>query len=198
MDETEKRDTAVNQKKKLEIFHDPPVEELSSSKNEKPPENSITNDPAFITVTGNNKVKHSMKSRKPKKNKGSVDESMPCTQSTESVDFNRPRRTRGKTVDYRLPSLRAKMRRPTEKLVDATTTVNIQDLQVKYKKSKKVLEKELKTDMKAMKSLKMKKHLSLGLFSKRFPETMKVGPVVPIAPVVSMRNAHTTTVIAKI
>lgn len=154
LDETEKRDTAVNQKKKLEIFHDPPVEELSSSKNEKPPENSITNDPAFITVTGNNKVKHSMKSRKPKKNKGSVDESMPCTQSTESVDFDRPRRTRGKTVDYRLPSLRAKMRRPTEKLVDATTTVNIQDLQVKYKKSKKVLEKELKTDMKAMKSPK--------------------------------------------
>ena len=40
-----------------------------------------------------------------------------------SIKPERPRRTRGKVVDYTLPSLRVKMRRPSEKLVDATTFV---------------------------------------------------------------------------
>ena len=47
-----------------------------------------------------------------------------------SIKPERPRRTRGKVVDYTLPSLRVKMRRPSEKLVDATTFVDIHDLQV--------------------------------------------------------------------
>ena len=47
-----------------------------------------------------------------------------------TIKPERPRRTRGKVVDYTLPSLRVKMRRPSEKLVDATTFVDIHDLQV--------------------------------------------------------------------
>ncbi|KAL3235006.1 Shugoshin [Nakaseomyces bracarensis] len=119
-------------KSKLEIFHDEP--DTSSS-----PQSTIENQSnSFISLNNNSKIKHSMKPRKTKKNKGIVDEIMPQTQdSAQNMDFERPRRTRGKTVDYKLPSLRAKMRRPTEKLVDATTTVNIQDLQVKYNKTRR-------------------------------------------------------------
>lgn len=74
-----------------------------------------------------NKIKHSMKPRVKKKKV--IDEIMPTT-STQDYIESRMRRTRGKAVDYTLPSLRAKMRRPTEKLVDATTVTNIHDLQV--------------------------------------------------------------------
>lgn len=74
-----------------------------------------------------NKIKHSMKPRVKKKK--IIDEIMPTT-STQDYIESRMRRTRGKAVDYTLPSLRAKMRRPTEKLVDATTVTNIHDLQV--------------------------------------------------------------------
>ncbi|CCF57886.1 hypothetical protein KAFR_0D02390 [Kazachstania africana CBS 2517] len=68
-----------------------------------------------------------------KKKKIVVDEVMPLS-SSSLMNSTPKRRTRGKTVDYKLPSLRAKMRRPTEKLVDATTTIDIHDLQVNYSK----------------------------------------------------------------
>ncbi|SCV06188.1 LANO_0H24036g1_1 [Lachancea nothofagi CBS 11611] len=76
------------------------------------------------------KVKHSMKSRGAQKKM--IDEVMPttCGSTNELSDTARSRRTRGKAINYALPSLRAKMRRPTEKLVDATTVTNIRDLQV--------------------------------------------------------------------
>lgn len=61
-----------------------------------------------------------------------IDEVMPttCGTTNELSDSSRSRRTRGRAINYALPSLRAKMRRPTEKLVDATTVTNIRDLQV--------------------------------------------------------------------
>lgn len=43
------------------------------------------------------------------------------------------RSTRGKVVNYKLPSLRAKMRRPKEKLVDATTVNDIHEYEVNIK-----------------------------------------------------------------
>lgn len=43
------------------------------------------------------------------------------------------RSTRGKVVNYKLPSLRAKMRRPKEQLVDATTVNNIHEYEVNVK-----------------------------------------------------------------
>lgn len=89
--------------------------------------------PSFIqnSTSSQKKVKHSMKARgAPKK---MIDEVMPTTggSTSELSDTSRSRRTRGKAINYALPSLRAKMRRPTEKLVDATTVTNIRDLQVR-------------------------------------------------------------------
>ncbi|CUS24817.1 LAQU0S20e00540g1_1 [Lachancea quebecensis] len=89
--------------------------------------------PSFIQnpTSSQKKVKHSMKSRGgPKK---MIDEVMPttCGTTNELSDSSRSRRTRGRAINYALPSLRAKMRRPTEKLVDATTVTNIRDLQVR-------------------------------------------------------------------
>lgn len=55
-------------------------------------------------------------------------------QDSDSTPAGRTRRTRGKNVNYKLPSLRAKMRRPTKKFVDATIVTNINDLQVKKEK----------------------------------------------------------------
>lgn len=125
-------------KAKLEIFHDEPEANKTSLATTKPSATKLESaNSSFTSLSNNNKIKHSMKPRN-QKNKGLVDEIMPHTQdSAQNMDFERPRRTRGKTVDYKLPSLRAKMRRPTEKLVDATTTVNIQELQVKYNRSKR-------------------------------------------------------------
>lgn len=45
------------------------------------------------------------------------------------------RSTRGKIVNYKLPSLRAKMRRPTEKLVDATIVNDIHEYEVNLNKN---------------------------------------------------------------
>ncbi|SCU85536.1 LAFA_0D16248g1_1 [Lachancea sp. 'fantastica'] len=88
------------------------------------------------TTSSQKKVKHSMKSRVSQRR--IVDEVMPTTcGSTEDLsDSSRLRRTRGKEINYALPSLRAKMRRPTEKLVDATTVTNIRDLQVEGNRRK--------------------------------------------------------------
>lgn len=81
------------------------------------------------TVKENSIAKHSIKPPRIKNKKRKiVDEIMPVTNYPEINPSTR--RTRGKTVNYTLPSLRSKMRRPTEKLVDATTTINIKDLQV--------------------------------------------------------------------
>ncbi|KAM3162214.1 Shugoshin [Lachancea thermotolerans] len=88
--------------------------------------------PSFIqnSTSSQKKVKHSMKSRGGQKKM--IDEVMPttCGTTNELSDSSRSRRTRGRAINYALPSLRAKMRRPTEKLVDATTVTNIRDLQV--------------------------------------------------------------------
>lgn len=63
--------------------------------------------------------------------RGSISPELPSQESTpQESDSRRTRRTRGKNVNYKLPSLRAKMRRPTKKFVDATTVTNINDLQV--------------------------------------------------------------------
>ncbi|SCV03671.1 LAMI_0H10022g1_1 [Lachancea mirantina] len=85
---------------------------------------------AFLPIkkTSQQKIKHSMKSRGGKK---MIDEVMPATATEKFLSDSRVRRTRGKAVNYTLPSLRAKMRRPSEKFVDATTTVDIHDLQVR-------------------------------------------------------------------
>ena len=50
------------------------------------------------------------------------------------------RSTRGKVVNYKLPSLRAKMRRPTEKLVDATIVHDIHDYEVNLNKNTTIKE----------------------------------------------------------
>lgn len=78
------------------------------------------------------KIKHSMKPPRIELKKKVIDEVMPVSNMSNNseISFTRPRRTRGKAVDYTLPSLRAKMRRPSEKLVDATTVIDIHDLQV--------------------------------------------------------------------
>ncbi|SJM88199.1 uncharacterized protein ZBIST_4388 [Zygosaccharomyces bailii] len=128
---------------KLEIFKDEPKDETRKQA----PETSTTeqrnaNDTPFIPLeTSQSKVKHSLRPLNTKSTKKKFDEVMPSTNSNGACDLNFPRtrRTRGKTIDYTLPSLRAKMRRPSEKLVDATTFTNIQDLQVTHsdKKSSK-------------------------------------------------------------
>ncbi|CEP60737.1 Sgo1p LALA0_S01e17810g [Lachancea lanzarotensis] len=88
------------------------------------------------TTSSQKKVKHSMKSRGSQRR--IVDEVMPatCGPIEDLSDSSRLRRTRGKEINYALPSLRAKMRRPTEKLVDATTVTNIRDLQVEGNRRK--------------------------------------------------------------
>lgn len=84
-------------------------------------------------IPSQSKVKHSMKNPKTRL-KGNQDDIMPQTEYDEGFD-KRERRTRGKAVNYKLPSLRAKMRRPTEKFVDATTVTDIHDLQVQRAKN---------------------------------------------------------------
>lgn len=85
-----------------------------------------------------NKIKHSIKPsrRTSSKLKRVVDEVMPTSKVDNdiSTNFSRSRRTRGKNINYKLPSLRVKMRRPTKDMVDATTLVDIHDLEVKNKK----------------------------------------------------------------
>ncbi|CAI4036381.1 hypothetical protein SMKI_15G2230 [Saccharomyces mikatae IFO 1815] len=78
------------------------------------------------------KIKHSMKPPRIELKKKVIDEVMPVSNvsNNSEISFTRTRRTRGRAVDYTLPSLRAKMRRPSEKLVDATTVIDIHDLQV--------------------------------------------------------------------
>ncbi|KAH3900165.1 uncharacterized protein SCODWIG_01608 [Saccharomycodes ludwigii] len=107
--------------------------------------NDISNDTDINTNKNHrsleSKILHSMKSRPSKKNAKS-DDAMPSLANSNVLtngDHIGPRRTRGKTVDYKLPSLRAKMRRPTEKLVDATTVIDIHELEVKknFKKTGK-------------------------------------------------------------
>lgn len=89
----------------------------------------------------NDSVKHSINPPRIKSKKRKiVDEIMPITTYPEIQP--QERKTRGKTVNYTLPSLRAKMRRPTEKLVDATTTINIKDLQVNNRRKSNIIAKK--------------------------------------------------------
>lgn len=119
---------STSSSQKIEVFRDEPVESAATN-----------TENVFIQLPSQNKIKHSMKHPRPRNN--SMDETMPIsnTSMTDDLDSAKNRRTRGKTVNYKLPSLRAKMRRPTEKFVDATTVTNIKDLQVngKYKKKSK-------------------------------------------------------------
>ncbi|SCU77605.1 LADA_0A01288g1_1 [Lachancea dasiensis] len=89
------------------------------------------------SMSSQEKVKHSMRSRGSQKKM--IDEVMPtstCGSTSELSDTSRTRRTRGKAINYAQPSLRAKMRRPTEKLVDATTVTNFRDMQVEGNRRK--------------------------------------------------------------
>ncbi|EDO19547.1 hypothetical protein Kpol_1018p79 [Vanderwaltozyma polyspora DSM 70294] len=107
-----------------------PEEDHQQLLNSQPQKLNVFNDNSPLP---SQKVKHSMKQRK---NRNLiVDEIMPNSLITTNP---RSKRTRGKTVDYTLPSLRAKMRRPTEKFVDATTVTNIHDLQVSTKSKRKL------------------------------------------------------------
>ena len=101
---------------KLSIYKDDPLEEsLSPAKDKPSPHHTSAKHPV-------NPPRIKSKKRK------IVDEIMPTSTYPE---LNQPRRrTRGKSINYALPSLRAKMRRPSEKLVDATTITDINDLQV--------------------------------------------------------------------
>ncbi|KAK5961735.1 Sgo1p PWA37_001108 [Arxiozyma heterogenica] len=60
------------------------------------------------------------------------------------------RSTRGKVVNYKLPSLRAKMRRPTEKLVDATIVNDIHEYEVSLNKNTIVKEEPTTPPLKHM------------------------------------------------
>lgn len=116
---------------KIEVFKDEPVAPTRSQGEE---DLSATNNTTFIPLPLQNKVKHSMRPPNSRPRKNMVDEVMPSSGNGTGpcdIDFSRSRRTRGKAIDYTLPSLRAKMRRPSEKLVDATTFTSIHDLQVK-------------------------------------------------------------------
>lgn len=136
---------------KLEIFRDEPEQQetnqnydpISASKQDGK-DQSMT----FMPLEASqNKVKHSMRPMNTKSKKKIVDEVMPSTSGNvaRDLDFPRTRRTRGKAIDYTLPSLRAKMRRPSEKLVDATTFTNIQDLQVSHSARRSSKESSRKT-----------------------------------------------------
>ncbi|GCE98351.1 shugoshin [Zygosaccharomyces mellis] len=119
---------------KLEIFRDEP--EQGTQQNDSThviPDNTNQTMKFMPLEASQHKVKHSMRPLNTKSKK-MVDEVMPSTNGNvaRDLDFPRTRRTRGKAIDYTLPSLRAKMRRPSEKLVDATTFTNIQDLQVTH------------------------------------------------------------------
>lgn len=112
---------------KIEVFRDEPEAVITLQK-----EREI-NDAAFVPLSTQNKVKHSMRTPGARGRSKIVDEVMPTTNNGSGacdIDFTRTRRTRGKAIDYTLPSLRAKMRRPTEKFVDATTFTSIHELQV--------------------------------------------------------------------
>ncbi|SMN17896.1 similar to Saccharomyces cerevisiae YOR073W SGO1 Component of the spindle checkpoint, involved in sensing lack of tension on mitotic chromosomes [Maudiozyma saulgeensis] len=106
---------------KLNVFKDNENENINDESNDG------TNN------TDNTPMKHSIRPPRIKNKKRKiVDEKMPVSTYPEITSSTR--RTRGKTVNYKLPSLRSKMRRPSEKFVDATTTINIKDLQVNKRK----------------------------------------------------------------
>lgn len=112
---------------KIEVFRDEPESTSSSQNGENRKEQT------FVPLSSQTKAKHSRSAPAARSRKSMVDEVMPTTNNGNAacdIEFTRVRRTRGKAIDYKLPSLRAKMRRPTEKLVDATTFTNIHELQV--------------------------------------------------------------------
>ena len=100
---------------KLNIYKDTDIDEVPETCDSQAPRHSAGKHPV-------NPPRIKSKKRK------IVDEIMPTSNYPE---LTQPaRRTRGKSINYALPSLRAKMRRPSEKLVDATTITDINDLQV--------------------------------------------------------------------
>ncbi|AAS52138.2 ADR218Wp [Eremothecium gossypii ATCC 10895] len=126
-------DVANTSKSKLEVYRDD--NEIESSQSTSSGEcKELTGElssaqPPFVQIpaSSQSKIKHSLKPPRTSQRKIVVDEVMP---HNDYSDATRPRRTRGKAVDYKWPSLRAKMRRPTDKLVDATTVTDIHELQV--------------------------------------------------------------------
>ncbi|QLQ81990.1 hypothetical protein HG537_0G02440 [Torulaspora globosa] len=129
--------TEQSSSSKIEVFRDEPESTSSSQNGENRKEQT------FVPLSSQSKAKHSRRAPAARSRKSMIDEVMPTTNNGNAacdIQFTRIRRTRGKAIDYKLPSLRAKMRRPTEKLVDATTFTNIHELQVtnarrSYKKS---------------------------------------------------------------
>lgn len=114
---------------RIEVYRDASSCDSTSKNGLESYHESTSLQPSFvqIPVLSQSKIKHSMKPPRSTPRKRVIDEGMPQNGYSNST---RQRRTRGKAVDYKWPSLRAKMRRPTAELVDATTVTDIHDLQV--------------------------------------------------------------------
>ncbi|CCD25365.1 Sgo1p NDAI_0F00460 [Naumovozyma dairenensis CBS 421] len=134
-EESFQRSRTVGTVHKTEVFRDTSNDSINDNVNDIATDGINVNNSGILQIDSQHKIKHSMKPPKIKNKNKIIDEVMPTSthDSSHDLDFIRPRRTRGKTIDYKLPSLRAKMRRPTEKLVDATTVTNFHDLQVTRK-----------------------------------------------------------------
>ncbi|CCE64966.1 hypothetical protein TPHA_0J01440 [Tetrapisispora phaffii CBS 4417] len=144
-EESASKNSSASSSQKLQIFNDSTednksenINDLSSSLPFDKSSNQPEHENMFIQLPSQNKIKHSMKPARLLGKKKIVDEIMPINASSviDELPNTRQRRTRGKAVDYKLPSLRAKMRRPTEGFVDATTVIDIHDLQVNSKGKK--------------------------------------------------------------
>ncbi|AET39124.1 Sgo1p Ecym_4043 [Eremothecium cymbalariae DBVPG len=130
-EEDESAEVSNTSKSKLEVYKDNKEKETTFvvATNLQDHSELISSKMPFVQIplSSQSKIKHSMKPPRLNQRKIVVDEVMPQNGYNDST---RPRRTRGKAVDYKWPSLRAKMRRPTDKLVDATTVTDIHELQV--------------------------------------------------------------------
>lgn len=137
---------------KSQVYTDEENEGLTKSVSNASSQQSQHSEPSKDVPTI--KILHSMKSRP--KNKSKTDDIMPSTALNSKMSLSnevplsgRSRRTRNKTVNYTQPSLRAKMRRPTEKLVDATTFTNIHELQVSKRSASSKKKKKAANVLKA-------------------------------------------------
>ncbi|CCK72815.1 Sgo1p KNAG_0L01960 [Huiozyma naganishii CBS 8797] len=97
--------------------------------------NTATNDTSKVTSNGPANTTSKTTSNEPANTTSNIPKSTAADAgsalgSALGGDSPRKPRTRGRHVSYKLPSLRCKMRRPSESLVDATTTVDINALAV--------------------------------------------------------------------
>ncbi|CCH61148.1 hypothetical protein TBLA_0E00870 [Henningerozyma blattae CBS 6284] len=155
-------------KPKLPVFNDKdPIEEPNNNKEFQL--ETLSSPPTSLIP---NKIKHSMKQntlRRGKNSKRMVDEVMPTSDASIETDistFNtRSRRTRSKPVNYKLPSLRSKMRRPSIQFVDATSSVDIHELEVSKRR-------ETKNESKGVSSIRKEKRKSIR--KKKVDEPIKM------------------------